>query len=89
MGKKNKSKSLKKKMKSVLPDNTILFAALGGVAAGITLASIVGADKAKQMVEAVEGSVNQFTDRVKHGLRDKRTATHEEATSNGLKKELV
>jgi hypothetical protein len=61
MGKKKNKSFYKANVKPVISDNKILLAALGGVAAGITLAGILGTEKAKQIVQTVEDSVKDFT----------------------------
>ncbi|MBT1703353.1 hypothetical protein [Chryseosolibacter indicus] len=67
-GKKKNKSFYKRNVEPVIPDNKILLAALGGVAAGITLAGIFGTDKAKQIVQSVEDSVKEISDRIKGGL---------------------
>jgi hypothetical protein len=67
MGKKKKS-FYKKSLKPLLSDNKLLMAALGGVAAGISLAGILGIEKARQIVDTLEGSVKDFSNKVKSGL---------------------
>lgn len=67
MGKKSK-KFAKKALKSFVKGNKIFLAALGGAAAGITLASIVGTEKAQQMVRTIENSVASISDKVRNGL---------------------
>ena len=83
MGKKKKKSFYKKQLKPFLKGNKILLAALAGAATGITLASILGTEKAQQVVHGVENSVRDFKDRVNSALthdnrepepaRDKRT----------------
>jgi hypothetical protein len=67
MGKKSK-KSGKKALKSFVKGNKIFLAALGGAAAGITLANVLGTEKAQEMVRAVEDSVASIGDKIKNGL---------------------
>jgi hypothetical protein len=67
MGKKNKNKTksiAKRTWKSILTSK-IFWAALGGVAAGIALASALGSEKAKHLVGSVGDSVKSLTARVK------------------------
>lgn len=78
MSKKNKS-FYKKNIKPFLNDNRILLTAIGGIAVGISLANILGSDKAKQIVETLESSVKEFTDKMKNNL------TAEEANEHGAK----
>lgn len=68
MGKKNKKSFYKKQLKPLMKGNGILLAALGGAAAGITLASILGTEKAQQMLHTVEDSIAGFSERVSRGL---------------------
>jgi hypothetical protein len=67
MGKKSK-KYARKALKSFAKSNRIFLAALGGVAAGVTLSGIVGTEKAQQMVRAVENSVASISEKVKSGF---------------------
>lgn len=67
MGKKNKS-FFKQNVKPFLSDNRLLLTALGGVAVGISLANILGSDKAKQLVDNMESSVKEFTNKMKNNL---------------------
>lgn len=67
MGKKNKS-FFKQNVKPFLSDNRLLLTALGGVAVGISLANILGSDKAKQLVDSMESSVKEFTNKMKDNL---------------------
>jgi hypothetical protein len=59
MGKKKKIK------KSFLNQNKLMIAALGGVAAGISLAGILGTEKAKKIVDTLGSSVSDFTNKLK------------------------
>ncbi len=69
MGKKNKS-FFKQNVKPFLSDNRLLLTALGGVAVGISLANILGSDKAKQLVDTMESSVKDFTNKIKSSLTE-------------------
>lgn len=71
MGKKNKKSFYKKQLKPFLKGNRVLIAALGGAAAGITLANILGTEKAQNILNTVEGSISEFTDKVSKGLTGK------------------
>ncbi len=65
MGKKKKS-FYKKQLKPLFKQNKVLLAALGGIATGITIASILGTEKAKEIVNSIENSVKDFTDKITH-----------------------
>ena len=62
-----KNKKIKKEVKSLLKGNKILFAALGGAAAGLTLAGIFGAEKGKEILDTVEDSIAKTADRISNG----------------------
>jgi|GEM_PF-4589031 len=66
MGK--KKSFYKKSLKPFVSDNRVLLAALGGVAAGITIAGILGTERAREVVHTVEDSVKDFSSRLKQGL---------------------
>jgi len=68
MGKKNKKSFYKKQLKPFVKGNKVLLAALGGAAAGITLANIMGREKAQEILHTVEDSITHFTDKVTRGL---------------------
>ena len=55
----------KKKIKSFLNQNKLMIAALGGFTAGISLAGILGTEKAKKIAETVGETVNDFTGKLK------------------------
>jgi hypothetical protein len=60
-----KKKSLyKKQLKSFMKSNRILFAVLGGAAAGITIAGLLGTEKAKEILHTVENNVRDFKNKV-------------------------
>lgn len=59
-----KKKRLKKEIKNLLKGNKVLFAALGGATAGLTLAGIFGTEKGKQILDSVEDSIERTTDRI-------------------------
>ena len=67
MGKKGKKSFYKKRLKPLVKQNRVLLAALGGVATGITIAGILGTEKAKEIVNTIEDSVKAFSDKVKSG----------------------
>jgi hypothetical protein len=68
MGKKSK-KSGKKALKTFVESNKVLLAAIGGTAAGITIAKVLGMEKAQQLVRAVENSFASIEEKVKNGFR--------------------
>jgi hypothetical protein len=68
MGKKNKKSFYKKQLKPFVKGNRVLLAALGGAAAGITLANIMGREKAQEILHTVEDSIAHITDKVTRGL---------------------
>ena len=65
MGK--KSKKIKKELKTLVKGNKVLFAALGGAAAGLTLAGIFGSEKGKAILDTVEDSITNTADRIANG----------------------
>jgi hypothetical protein len=65
MGKKKKFK------KTFLKQNKVMLAALGGVAAGISLAGILGTEKARKIVDTLGSSVNDFTNKLKDQITKK------------------
>jgi len=67
MGKKGKKSFYKKRLKPLLKQNRVLLAAMGGAITGITIANILGTDKAKQIADTIEGSVKNFTDKLRNG----------------------
>jgi hypothetical protein len=60
MGKKGKKSFYKKRLRPLLKQNRVLLAALGGALTGITIAGILGTEKAKQIANTLEGSVKNF-----------------------------
>jgi hypothetical protein len=77
MGKKGKKSFYKKQLKPLVKQNKVLLAALGGVATGITIAGILGTEKAKQLVDTIEDSVKTFTEKIKNdGLLSEREEQH-------------
>jgi hypothetical protein len=65
-GKKGKKSFYKKQLKPLLRQNKVLLAALGGVATGITIAGILGTEKARELVNTIEDSVRTFSDKIKN-----------------------
>jgi hypothetical protein len=80
MGKKGKKSFYKKQLRPFVKSNQVLLAALGGAAAGITLSSLLGTEKAKQVFDTVQTSMKDFSDKVINGL------TNDKQTSNGEKR---
>jgi hypothetical protein len=78
MGKKSK-RSGKKALKTFVKGNKVLLAAIGGTAAGITIAKVLGMEKAQQLVRAVENSFASIEEKVKNGFRH---GTAEDVSSN-------
>ena len=60
MGKKGKKSSMKKMIGSFVMKNRVMLAAVAGAATGITLASALGTEKAKKMMNGLEDSVKGF-----------------------------
>ncbi len=63
-----KKKNKLKIQGAFLNDNKVLLAALGGLATGITLASVFGIDKAKKVADAVTDSVSNLSIKLKDKL---------------------
>jgi hypothetical protein len=64
-------KNKKKSKKSFLKGNKVLLAALGGITAGISLAGILGTEKAKKIADTLGSSVNEFTGKIKDQINRK------------------
>ena len=62
-----KNKRIKKELKNLLKGNKVLFAALGGAAAGLSLAGIFGTEKGKEILDTVEDSIAKTADRISNG----------------------
>jgi hypothetical protein len=62
-----KNKKIKKHLKNLLKGNKVLFAALGGAAAGITLAGVFGTERGKEILDTVEDSIAKTADRITNG----------------------
>lgn len=62
-----KNKKIKKELKKLFKGNKVLFAALGGAAAGLTLAGIFGTEKGKKILDTVEDSIAKTADRISNG----------------------
>ena len=60
MGKKGKKTSAKKMIGSFVMKNRVMLAAVAGAATGVTLASALGTEKAKKMINGLEDSVKNF-----------------------------
>ena len=68
MGKKGKKSSYKKMIGSFVMKNRVMLAAVAGAATGITLANVLGTEKAKRVISDVEDSVKGF---IKNARADK------------------
>lgn len=70
--KKNKKKLIKaKNINSFIMDNRVLIAALGGAAAGISLAGILGTEKAKEIIDNISGSARKIAESLKDNIEEK------------------
>jgi hypothetical protein len=67
MGKKNKTTA--KLVRKFAKSNKLALAALGGVATGIAVAGILGNEKAKELLNSVEGGLREFGNKVSNGLQ--------------------
>lgn len=61
-----KKRSTKKHLKNLIKKNRVWVAALGGAAAGIALTSLLGTEKAKQVLASVENNLKDFSNTLKH-----------------------
>lgn len=75
MGKKKKNKNKNKfkkisskRVSSFLTDNSLLLAVLGGAAAGISLAALLGTEKAKQIVDNISESAKNIASKLDNGM---------------------
>jgi hypothetical protein len=73
MGK--KKSFYKKQVKSFVKSNRLLFAALGGVAAGISIAALLGTEKAKEILHTVENNVRDFKNKIASDLQKEPVAS--------------
>jgi hypothetical protein len=64
-----KKKTIRKALRKYVRKNKVMFAALGGAAAGITVAGIVGTQKAEDILKSVENGVKDFQNTVVEGER--------------------
>jgi hypothetical protein len=60
MGKKGKKGSYKKLIGSFVMKNRVMLAAVAGAATGVTLANVLGTEKAKRVIGEVGDSVKDF-----------------------------
>ena len=60
MGKKGKKASYKKLIGSFVMRNRVMLAALAGAATGVTLANVLGTEKAQRVIGNLESSVKDF-----------------------------
>jgi hypothetical protein len=63
MGKKKNS------YKTFVKKNKVMLAAMGGVATGIALAGVLGSEKAKALLQSVEGNVKEFSNKIANGMQ--------------------
>lgn len=56
------------RIKTFISDNKILFAALGGITVGLTLASLLGNEKARQILRSVGSSVASLSGKLVNDL---------------------
>ena len=70
MGKKGKKSSMKKMIGSFVMKNRVMLAAVAGAATGITLASALGTEKAKKMMNGLEDSVKGFINTSRERLEE-------------------
>jgi hypothetical protein len=68
MSKKQK-KSYKKLFKKFAKNNKLMMAALGGAVTGITLSTILGSDKARQIVNTIDEGINNFSGTLAKGMK--------------------
>jgi hypothetical protein len=84
MGKKKNKSFYKKQLKPFLKSNKVVLAALTGAATGIALASVLGTEKARQLVETVEDSIKDFSSKVKNEISKN---SYKSADQTALKKQ--
>jgi hypothetical protein len=77
MGKKSFLKSVmerkafrKTRLRSFLKSNRIVLAAIAGAAAGIVITRMAGSEKAKEMFQAMEGSVKNLSHKLMTGKHE-------------------
>jgi hypothetical protein len=56
------------RIKTFISDNKILIAALGGITVGLTLASLLGNEKARQILRSVGSSVASLSGKLVNDL---------------------
>ena len=64
MGKKS---FYKNRIKPLLKSNRIVLAAIAGAAAGIVITQILGSEKAREMMHAMEGNVKNLSRKLMNG----------------------
>ena len=72
MGKKAEKSSTKKMIGSFVMKNRVMLAAVAGAATGITLASVLGTEKAKRVMHGLEDSVKGFINTSREKLEETR-----------------
>lgn len=68
MGKKKNKSFYKNNVKPFVADNKVLLAVLGGIAAGISIAGILGTEKAQQIVGSIGDTAKDYTQKIKETL---------------------
>jgi uncharacterized membrane protein YgaE (UPF0421/DUF939 family) len=64
MEKEKRRKSSKSGLKTFLFENRMILATIGGLAAGFTVANVLGNERARGIVSTVGESVKTFSDKV-------------------------
>ena len=59
--KKNKKNSFYKAVKPFISDNRVLFSILGAAGVGVALASAIGSEKGRDLVDKIAGAAREFT----------------------------
>jgi len=67
MGKKSLQKN---RIKSFLKSNRIVLAAIAGAAAGVVITRVVGSEKAKEMLQAMEGNIKNLGQKLMNGKHE-------------------
>jgi hypothetical protein len=71
---KNKNKTFYKSIKPFIRDNRVLYSILGAVGVGVAIASALGTDKGRSLVDKLSSAVKDLTP-------DQLTADHTESES--------
>jgi hypothetical protein len=73
MEKEKKRKSSKRGLKAFLSKNRMVLAAVGGLAAGFTVANMLGNEKARGIANTVSDSVKAFSGKVMREFKNVHT----------------